>query len=695
MFWSDVYFKYIYLVFMFSFSFGISPLFASPAQVADYYGNIPLAFTVNQGQTDSQVRFTASGSGCSMFFTPSKTVFVLSRETSASAAKRASAKIAGTPEDLKPGRDSAPEYESFAIKTEFVGANSSADIVGEERLSWNNNYFFGSDPSKWQTDVPNYKKVRLLDIYNGVDLVYYGNKNRMKYDFVVKPGQDPSTIAVKYDLGENSGNSLSVNAKGQLVVSTPLGEVLEDKPYCYQKIDGKEMAVAISYKIIDTENNVFGFELGEYDETANLVIDPELIYSTLFGGIGKDEFSDIAVDEKGCVYLVGTPGNIPVTEGSYSTIHNSMFITKFNSSGTALEYSTFFGDSEHYSTISGIAVDKDGNAYLTGYGVRKYFPVTNNAYDTNFISGSKGFVTKINKSGNGLIYSTFLGGNGADYLKDIAIDSSGNAYVTGYTNSTDFPVTSNAFRKSLSGEGSTDTFLTKINPDGTYLVFSTFIGFGEVKKIFINDIGESFLTGTAYVQVGGSDIVTFPYTENAFDKNYYGKMFITKINTEGSKLVYSTFLGGNGNDYANGLTVDSSGNAYVCGSTESSDFPVTSNAYDKTFNGGTSDGFITKIKSDGSAILYSTYIGGNNYDYSYDITHDTNNNIYFVGRSSSSIFPGGAGYVVVFNPDWKMLYGRSIYRSDDCLGIAIDKSNNAYIAGTVASEGFVTNDRCF
>ena len=236
----------------------ISPLFASPAQISESYGNIPLAFTVNQGQTASDVRFTASGSGCSMFFTPSKTVFVLSRETSASAAKRASAKIAGTPEDFEPGRDSAPEYESFAIKTEFVGANSSADIVGEERLSWNNNYFFGSDPSKWQTDVPNYKKVRLLDIYNGVDLVYYGNKNRMKYDFVVKPGQDPSTISVKYDLGENAGNSLSINAKGQLVVSTPLGQVIENTPYCYQKIDGKDVAVEISYKIIDPETTFSG-----------------------------------------------------------------------------------------------------------------------------------------------------------------------------------------------------------------------------------------------------------------------------------------------------------------------------------------------------------------------------------------------------------------------------------------------------
>ena len=514
MFYYHAFAKHLPFLFLFLLFCGISPLFASPAQISESYGNIPLAFTVNQGQTASDVRFTASGSGCSMFFTPSKTVFVLSRETSASAAKRASAKIAGTPEDFEPGRDTAPEYESLALKTEFVGANSNADILGEERLSWNNNYFFGSDPAKWQTDVPNYKKVRLLDIYNGIDLVYYGNKSRMKYDFVVKPGQDASKIAVKYDLGENSRNALSVNAKGQLVVSTPLGQVLEDNPYCYQVIGGNEVEIAISYNIIDPGNNVFGFGIGEYDESVDLVIDPELVYSTFIGGNEADTMADMAVDEEGCVYITGLTSStdFPVTDSSTNSNQNTIFVTKLNKSGTALEYSTFLKDGDDYGFMGGLAIDKDGCAYITGYGVTKNYPVTQGAFMTTLTTNGSGFVTKINKEGNGLVYSTFLGGKSIDYLKDIVVDASGNAYVTGYTQSSDFPITQNAYSKTFVNQ---TVFVTKINSEGTDLVFSTFIGFGKVSKIFIDINGNSYITGDA----GKS----YPYTENAFDKKNESK----------------------------------------------------------------------------------------------------------------------------------------------------------------------------
>ena len=211
------------------------------------FDSIPLAFTLNEGQADHSIRFTAQGSGCGMGFSPTGTTFLLTRETAASVAKRAAKKSVVLADD--PARDT-PEYESFALKLAFVGANENPEIQGEDRLSWNNNYFIGNDSSKWRTDVPNYRKIRLTEVYKGIDLVYYGNRKRVKYDFVVKPGEDPNTILLQYEFGD-TGGSLSVNEKGELIVKTPLGELIEEKPYCYQKIGGKEISVEVQYEVVE------------------------------------------------------------------------------------------------------------------------------------------------------------------------------------------------------------------------------------------------------------------------------------------------------------------------------------------------------------------------------------------------------------------------------------------------------------
>ncbi len=250
--------------------------FASP-RVDGMYSHIPLVFTLNEGQAHSSIRFTAQGSGCGMAFSPTATTFLLSRETPASVAKRAAKRSVVFEDD--PIRDQ-PEYESFALKLAFVGANENPRIQGEDRLPWNNNYFIGNDASKWRTDVPNYGKIRLTEVFDGIDLVYYGNQKRVKYDFVVKPGEDPSRILLKYDFGD-SGGSLSVNGKGELVVKTPVGELVEKKPYCYQKIDGKEVAVQVGYEVVS--GGMYRFRVGKYDGRYDLVIDPELVFSTYLG----------------------------------------------------------------------------------------------------------------------------------------------------------------------------------------------------------------------------------------------------------------------------------------------------------------------------------------------------------------------------------------------------------------------------
>ena len=707
-------YKYFLLL---ALSFYLIPsISADTTQIFESYGKIPLAFTVNQGQTDSRVKFTTSGNGCNMFFTQSRTVYVLSKETEESVSKRAASKTAGTPEDREPGKDTEREYESFAIQTEFVGANTNADVIGEDRLPWNNNYFIGSDQSKWHTDVPNYSKVRLLDIYSGVDLVYYGNRNRMKYDFVVKSGEDASKIAVKYDLGENAGNKLSVNAKGQLAVNTPLGEVIEEKPYCFQKINGKEIPIDISYKIIDAGNNIFGFGIGNYDRRVDLIIDPELIYSTFLGGSGNDEGASIALDSSGCVYVTGYTESsaYPTTSGAYDSSQNSgrdVFVTKLNADGKGLVYSTFIGgtyEDEGY----GIAVDSYGNAYVTGYtysslgyplttgaftdsqsfgqGIQvvfisklnstgnnliysanfggnqgsygrgifvdgsgntyitgktssSNFPVTNGAYSTNFNGYSDAFVTKLNADGTGLVYSTYLGGGDYDTGRGIKIDTSGNAFIIGRTQSSNFPITSGAYDASLNSYGGGGLFVTKLNMDGTKLVYSTFLDGDYPYGIAIDNSGCAYATGCA--------AYSLPVTSGAYDTSFGGNYdaFVTKFNASGSDLVYSTFIGGNNYEYPYGIALDSSGNAYITGSTNSSDYPVTSNAYDQSFN-GSNDAFLAKLNTTGTALIYSTFLGGGSNDYGYGIAVDSSGLTYVTGGAGISGFPTTtSAYDISFN----------------------------------------------
>ena len=668
---------------------------ADTAQIVEAYGKIPLAFSLNQGQTDSQVKFTTAGNGCSMFFAPTGTTFLLSRETAQSAAKRAAKKIAGKPEDMMAARNAEREYESFAVKTVFVGANQNPEMVGENRLPWNNNYFLGSNASKWRTDVPNYGKIRLKEVYSGVDLVYYGNKNRIKYDFVVKPGKDPSKIALRYDLGVNAGNALSVNENGELVVKTPLGNIIERKPYCYQKIDGKEIEVSISYRIIDASINSFGFAIGAFNANFDVYIDPELFYSTFLGGSDDESGYGIAVDSSGNSYVTGytNVSDYPATIGAYDTSFNGngdVFVTKLNTDGSALLYSTFIGGGSE-DQVYGITLDSSGSAYVTGYTKSSDFPITTGAYDTGFNGYSDAFVTKLNADGKTLLYSTFLGGGNEDQAYGIAVSSSGIAYVTGYTNSSNFPVTTGTYDTSFNGNG--DAFVTKLNTDGKTLLYSTFLGGGDEDNgygITVDSSGNAYVAGRTYS-------TDYPSTSGAYNTGLYGSSdaFVTKLNSDGKTLAYSTFLGGSGDDQVYGIAVNSSGNTYVAGSTYSSDFPVTTGSYDTVFNEN-GDAFVTKLNTNGSALVYSTFIGGSDEDLVYGIAVDSSGNACLTGSTYSSDFPVTAeAFDPSFNGEWdifvtkldgngqSLIYSTFIGGSSSDVGsaIGIDSSGNAYVTG--------------
>ncbi|MHB9029205.1 MAG: DUF7948 domain-containing protein [Candidatus Latescibacterota bacterium] len=515
--------------------------------------NIPLAFTLNQGQTDPQVRFTGHVAGSSLYFTRNGITFTMTRpvQDQPGAQKAAS----DTPEPV--------QREGFAIQRTFLGANTSPEITGEDRLSWNSNYFYGNSPAGWQSDVPNYSRIRVRDLYPGIDAVCYGKEGKIKYDFIVRPGADPKVIAWKYDLGEG-GCNLSVRENGDLVIRTPFGEMVEESPYCYQVIGGKKGEVHGSYKI-ENRGNVCTFKLEEYDATYPLVIDPVLIYGILNMSntvaddlFVKDLLNDIALDDNDNAYVTGriiSIGTFPTTPGAFDptlTGDSDVIVFKIDSSGNSLLYSTFIGGSNnhlpsHELEISEqgirIAVDIKGNTYISGFASSPDFPTTEGAFNGGYRSPYT-FILKLNPYGNALIYSTLIGGNNSASIGDMTIDKDGNVYITGSTGSPDFPVTPGALKTTLT---STEAFVLKLNSQGSGLVYSTLLGGSEGdggKAIVVDEYGNAYIGGFTYSP-------DFPTTEEAYDRELFqvnGRgydAFVCKLDPTGSKLLYSTFFGGN------------------------------------------------------------------------------------------------------------------------------------------------------
>ena len=433
-----------------------------------------------------------------------------------------------------------------------------------------------------------------------------------------------------------------------------------------------------------------------------------LIYSTYLGGTGYERYGSsvkIAVDEKGNIYVTGQTDSFdfPVTYGAYDTSYNGdgdLFITKFNSAGTEIIWSMYLGGSgEDYPR--GIAIDPDGNVYITGGTSSLDFPTTSGAYDITYNGIRDAFIAKINSTGTDIIYSTYLGGAYGDCGEDIAVDANGNACVIGYTGSSDFPVTHGAYDVTYNGNG--DAFVIKLNSTGTDLLYSTFLGgsdesFDSGKGITVDADGNVYVTGLTH----SSD---FPTTPGAYDTTHNGNsdVFVTKLNPTGTDLLYSTFLGGNSLDKGCGISIDEEGNAYVAGET-SRDFPTTYGAYD-TSNNGWTDLFITKLNSTGTGLIYSTYLGGSSWDYYVAITVDVKGNVYVTGCTESFDFPTTSGaydttpdengdvFIVKLNSTGTdLIYSTFLGGTylDYGQDIAINGSGNVYIAGYTESSDFPT-----
>ncbi len=577
------------------------------ARGSEAYGRLPIRFEANDGQIDSKVKFLSRGGGYGLFLTQSETVLTLRRESSSSVADAQS-----------------------TVRMKLIGADPAPQMEGLDRLPGRSNYIIGRDASRWRRNVESFAKVRYRSVYTGIDLTYYGNQRQIEYDFVVAPGADPNMIRLGF-VGLDQAN---IGAQGDLVLKTANGEIRQRKPVAYQEVDGVRREVASGYALKDKRE--VGFELGEYDHTRPLVIDPVMAYSTYLGGGSDANYpGNIAVDAAGNAYVTGLtysvdfPTSNPLQPNPAG--NGDVFVAKLNPEGS-LVYSTYLGGSG-YDEGLGIAVDEDGNAYLTGRTQSTDFPV-NNAMQPELAGrhdfpGDDLFVTKLNADGSALVYSTYLGGTGQDIGWDLAIDNERNVYVAGTAFSNDFPTVN-----PLQATPAT-FFAAKLKADGSALVYSTYFGgrdFGELSGVAVDGFGCLYLTGLTSSR-------DFPMANPLKSTLADGDIdaFVTKINADGSAFVYSTYLGGVGQDWANDITVDAFGNAYVTGITHSPDFPKV-NPLQPVLSGA-SDAFVTKFNPTGSALLYSTYLGGTSDDEGEGIAIDSRSNIYVSGLTFSSDFP--------------------------------------------------------
>jgi hypothetical protein len=693
-------------------------------EVLASYGRLPLAFEANEGQVNSDVKFLAHSRGYVLLLTA----------TDATLRLRSGAKPAG----LEP---------SF-LRMKLAGTNAKLSVSGADELPGKTNYFIGKDPAKWHTNVPTYSKVHYSSVYPGVDLLYYGHEGSLEYDFVVSPGADPGAISLAFE-----GAVPVIDDHGDLVLKVGQDEVRLRKPVVYQETgehSGGRRYVDGQYRL--TADGQATFLLGSYEKRRALVIDPILTYSTFLGGSSSDGAYGIFVDAAGNAYVTGgtTSADFPVPLGFQTTYGGTnpncteeplfqcgdVFVTKVNPTATAIVWSTYIGGNSSEVGF-GISADASG-VYVAGQTSSANFPTTVGAFQTALSGARGGFVTKLNPTGSALVYSTYLAGSTNDKVHGLAVDSGGNAYVTGATQSDDFPTTPGAFQLGLAG--TSNAFVSKLNPTGSALVYSTYLGGNTsdgANSIAIDKSGNAYVTG-------GTTSTTFP-TKNPIQAAFAGgniacpathvsicgDAFVSELNPTGTALVFSTYLGGTGEDSGVGIALDPAGNVYVSGGTDSADFPTTAGVVQPAFGGGSAgcttageacgDAFLTKINAAKTAIVYSTYLGGSGDDVAgFGLAIDAAGNVHMAGITGPAAsgldnfpttanaiqpaFAGGTGipncapgfvcgdaFVTKFSLDASSLaYSTYLGGSldDGAASVVQDTAGNDYVVGVTISSNF-------
>ena len=558
-----------------------------------------------------------------------------------------------------PGQMIFIEDAGFTVRSEGVMVRmtftASPDAMagagspaGEDPLGGHSNYFAGPDSRGWITRIPQYRRVRAAEVYPGIDAVYYGIRGKVEYDLRVAAGADPSVIRLRF----TAARSPSVDSAGDLLIPTEVGPFRQHRPVAYQETPAGRRAVDAAYRVLP--GGGVAFDLGAYDRGRELVIDPVITFSTVLGGAGVDEALAVATDAQGNIYLAGATesADFPVSENA-----------------------------------------------------RQRFP------DSGGLPGDA-FVTKLSPDGRAVLYSTYLGGRDRDVARAIAVDAQGSAFVAGFTDSRQFPTSSGAYRAVNSSLLTfSDGFVAKLSPDGSSLIYSTYLGGDFQDQIHAIAVDAQ---GHAYV-AGSSDSDLFPVSAGAAQQVCRGMGFggfVTKLNPAGSGLVYSTRLCGSANDEALAIAVDSQGQAYVGGVTGSSDFPVTAGAL-RTAGGGAEDGFAVKLAADGRSVVWATYLGGLLGDAVQGIAVDGQGNVFAAGYTQSADFPISAGAFQRLHGDGGLAQdgfvaklsasGSSLVFStflggagdDQAAAVAVGADGAARVTGFTDSNAFpTTGERC-
>ncbi len=582
---------------------GVPPKSPGRPNLAD----LPIRFEANIGQADSAVEFLAHGQNGSLLLTRTEAWIAL--------------------------RNGGATNDSGLLRLRLPGSNPHPRLEGIDKLPGTAHYLTGNDPAHWRTGASTYARVKYHEVYPGIDLIYYGNGTRLEYDFVLQPGARPQDISLEFAGAEK----ISLDPSGDLLVHIQGSSVRQHRPVIYQEVNGTRKLLAGNY-VLGTGMRV-GIQVGDYDPSRALVVDPVLSYAATFGGNGLNEAKSIALDGQGNVYITGrtTAKDFPITHGFQTTFLGAQdaFVIKINTNG-AVVYSTYLGGGlvndltiASVSSGQGIAVNTDGNAYVTGYTSATNFPTRNALQSTNGSTAFdryNAFVSELSSDGSALIYSTYLGGKGTDAANGIALDGDGAVVITGYATSTDFP-TVHAVQPAYGGNG--DAFVSKLSPDGSSLVYSTYLGGGDVEnmKQFSSSPGDSGgaiavdFAGNAYV-TGWTFSTDFPVLNALQPRNgttapgTFSAAFVTKLDPAGS-LAYSTYFGGQLGDFGRAIGVDFNGNAYFAGNNMFGGLP-TANAFQPASGGSgganIGDGFVAALDATGTNLLYSTYLGGSGDD---------------------------------------------------------------------------------
>ncbi len=694
-------------------------------RVTEVYNKLPLSFEENRGQVDKEVGYISRGHGYMLYLTPTEAVLALRR---ADAGTR-KGKRRWRPQRRPQSATRAPRSDVLRMK--LKGASRSPAVTGEHVTGTQVNYFKGNDPKKWQTNVARYERVRYAQVYPGIDVVYYGQQQQLEYDFEVAPGVDAGLIALEFE----GVRRVSIERRtGELVLKTAGGEVRQRRPVTYQEVGGERREIVSRYVL--RGGREVGIEVGEYDRTKPLVIDPVLTYSTYLGGTADDYGFGIAADAAGNAYVVGsTVSDDFPTFRQYQKargapwVFGDAFVAKINTNAAgraSLVYSTYLGGATKCCTGgSAIAVDSSGIIYVTGGTVSPDFP-TLNPYQQTFRGDGAlvgdAFLAKLNPNLSGaasLVYSTYLGGSLDDFATGVAVDSAGHAYLTGYTHSPDFPT----LHRYKAKRGGQDAFVTKLDTNASgaaQLVYSTYLGGSRddfSRGIAADSSGTAYVTGYTY----SPDFPTLrAYQTTAVEPHdqYQHAAFVTRLDTNqagAASLRYSTYLssplgfltGGTSSAYA--IAADSSGNVYVTGEADSQSFPLL-NQYQVECVGA----FVTRLDTNqagAASLTYSTYLcdrGGvyGGVSVGLGIALDPSGNVYVTGWTNTPDFPrlnpaqkyrgdnSVHAFVAKLNPNLagkaSLIYSTTLggNSSEEGRAIAVDSSGNAYVTGHTFSSDF-------